>query len=140
VCARHLPVYATASEHLNRAIRKWDTSRRLGEPDFSPIFDCEKTLRNAELQNVWGTTARYGNGENKRVKSERVGVVGRSIATSKPAAASCVPTSSACIRCLKPALIKKAHRDSVWAYDGGQEYGLVMVAQGQTCQSLTLST
>ncbi len=130
-CVRNTwPAYTAASEHLKNALREWDSGRELGRPDFSPIFDCERKLRSAELQNIWSTAARYGNREGKRVKSERKGVVGplnRDINTG----GSIMRAHFVCMYPMpQPTLLKKAHRRSVWAYDGGQDYGLVKVAHG----------
>lgn len=71
---KHL--HSKARKRLDTALEKWIVSVSHGHPDFSPVADREKGLRDLELENIWETTASYGNKETKRVRNERDGIVG----------------------------------------------------------------
>lgn len=68
--------YEQAQERLQSALEEWQQSVKQGMPNFLWVAEEEKHLRDFELENIWGTTASYGNTETKRIRRERDGVVG----------------------------------------------------------------
>jgi hypothetical protein len=68
--------YTQAQERFQSALEEWQISIKVGNPNFNSVAKEEKHLRNLELENIWETTASYGNAETKRVRSEKDGAVG----------------------------------------------------------------
>ncbi len=65
-----------AADRLNTAIDTWLQSKADGHSDFSHVTKEEKHLRNIELATYWISAKKHGSNENKRIRSERQGVVG----------------------------------------------------------------
>ncbi|NHJ15177.1 MAG: hypothetical protein EAX95_15960, partial [Candidatus Thorarchaeota archaeon] len=70
------PVYERTLHLWAKAQEGWEQSKRDGNRNFSHITEVERHLRRNQLKLIWETTARYGNTEYKRVRSEREGRVG----------------------------------------------------------------
>ena len=68
-------LYTEAKIRLDKALDHWHYSLNLNTPDFSKVAALEKKLSDIELENIWTTTASYGNTEFKRVRSEKKGIV-----------------------------------------------------------------
>ena len=69
-------LYDSTRRQWQEARDGWEQSKSEGRPDFSHITRVERHLRRNFNTMIWETTARFGNREWKRVKSERVGQVG----------------------------------------------------------------
>ena len=69
-------LYTEAKNRLDTAMDHWLLSLNQNKPNFSKVAALEKKLRDLELENIWTTTASYGNIEFKRVRNEKKGIVG----------------------------------------------------------------
>ncbi len=69
-------LYESTRQQWTDAQAAWQQSKREGRPDFSYITRVERHLHRNFNTMIWETTARFGNREWKRVKSEREGQVG----------------------------------------------------------------
>lgn len=69
-------VFGRTQNLWTQAQERWHQSKKRNAPDFSHITEVERHLRRNFLSMIWETTARYGNVESKRVKSEREGRIG----------------------------------------------------------------
>lgn len=69
-------VYESTRDQWNKALAKWERSKKRGKRDFWYVTEVERHLRRNFNKMIWETTARYGNVEWKRVQNERKGRIG----------------------------------------------------------------
>ncbi|MFQ5831410.1 MAG: hypothetical protein ACE5H4_01770 [Candidatus Thorarchaeota archaeon] len=133
---KHL--YSKAQNRLDAALKKWNTSLRQGQPDFSPVADREKRLRDLELENIWETTASYGNTETKRVRNEREGIVGPLNKLINIFGAKLRDYFLLMYPLETPVKIGQQKRKTIWGYTS-DEVGPVPVAHGADLAELDLA-
>ncbi|MFW9886877.1 MAG: hypothetical protein ACFFER_01770 [Candidatus Thorarchaeota archaeon] len=133
---RHL--YSEAQNRLNSAIKKWEKSFNQGLPDFALVADIEKKLRDIELENIWETTARYGNTERRRFRNEREGPVGPLNKLINIFGAKLRDYFLLMNPLPSPGRIGKRKSKTVWGY-ASTEYGNVPVAHGADLAELDLA-
>ena len=133
---KHL--YSKTQKRLNIALKKWEMSLGQGTPDFSPVADREKGLRDLELENIWETTAAYGNTETKRVRNEREGIVGPLNRLINVFGANLRDYFILMYPLDSPLKIGKQKRKTIWGYIS-DEYGRVPVAHGADLAELDLA-
>jgi hypothetical protein len=133
---KHL--YSQAQSRLDVAIKQWSTSLSQGQPDFSPVADREKGLRDLELENIWETTASYGNTETKRVRNEREGIVGPLNRLINIFGAKLRDYFLLMYPLETPVKIGQQKNKSIWGYNS-DEFGLVPVAHGADLVELDLA-
>ena len=63
-------LHTEAKTKLDNAMSQWYSSLNQNRPNFSKVAILEKKLRDIELENIWTTTACYGNTELKRVNHQ----------------------------------------------------------------------
>ena len=131
-------LYDAASERLNQAIAEWIESKKRGTPYFSLVADQEKHLRALELENIWETTARYGNTERKRIRSERNGVVGPLNRLLNIVGARMRDYSVLMWPLDTPVAIGRKKTRTIWGYLGDGHTGPVPVSHGADLPELDL--
>ncbi|MGV9169365.1 MAG: hypothetical protein ACOC38_05415, partial [Promethearchaeia archaeon] len=129
-------IHTRALTKLRGAMDEWRASKQKGNPNFFSVTKQEKYLRFDELDFIWQSTARYGNTENKRMRSEKDGPVGY--------LNKLLNIHGAILRdyavCLYPMPTPEeiGHRGTVpiWGYEGNNKLGLVETAHGPTLPEL----
>ena len=129
-------LYDDVNLRLNDAIEAWKKSCENGQPDFSLITSQEKHLRNNELENMWETSARFGNDEYRRIKSEKDGRVGRLNAIVNILGRTIRDYFLCMYPFPDPYPIGQQKRKTIWGYTGGPEIGDVTVAHGPNLAEL----
>ncbi len=120
------------------ALKKWKESVSQGNPDFSPVANQEKGLRNLELENIWETTTSYGNTETKRVRNERDGIVGPLNRLINIFGADLRNYFLLMYPLETPVKIGQQKKKTIWGYTS-DEFGLVPVAHGADLAELDLA-
>ncbi len=133
---KHL--HSKAQKQLATALKKWEMSLDQGKPDFSPVANREKGLRDLELENIWETTASYGNTETKRVRNERKGVVGPLNRLINIFGANLRDYFLLMYPLETPVKIGQLKRKTFWGYIS-DEFGPVPVAHGADLVELDLA-
>jgi hypothetical protein len=133
---KHL--HSKTQKRLDTALKRWEISFEQGNPDFSPVADKEKGLRDLELENIWETTISYGNTETKRVRNEREGVVGPLNRLINIFGAHLRDYFLLMYPLQTPVKIGKQKRKTIWGYIS-DEFGPVPVAHGADLAELDLA-
>ncbi|MFW9849993.1 MAG: hypothetical protein ACFFF4_12720, partial [Candidatus Thorarchaeota archaeon] len=131
-------IYSRAQKRLKNSIDKWEESLDKGTLDFSCIMEKENTFRVDELENIWITTGMYGNGETRRVKSERDGFVGPVNNLISILGALLRDLTLFMLPLKEPVRIGKKKTKTVWGYESN-EVGAVPVAHGADLAELDLA-
>lgn len=133
---KHL--YSKAQNRLDIALKKLEMSLKHGNPDFTPVADREKGLRDLELENTWETTASYGNTETKRVRNEKEGIVGPLNKHINIFGAKLRNYFLLMYPLDTPVKIGQQKKKTIWGYTSN-EFGLVPVAHGADLAELDLA-
>ncbi|MGY5854485.1 MAG: hypothetical protein RTU92_13035 [Candidatus Thorarchaeota archaeon] len=123
-------IYQRAYTRFSKAIAKWRESKRRGAPDFSFITHQEKHLRSDELQNIWESTARFGNLETKRIMNEKQGVVGPLNKLLNIMGAMLRDFFLCMYPLTEPIPIGQIGTRMIWGYEGDEKLGCVPVSHG----------
>jgi hypothetical protein len=133
-----LHFYTQAQERFQSALEEWQISIKRGNPNFNSVAKEEKHLRNLELENIWETTASYGNNETKRVRSERDGVVGAVNKLINVFGGELRNYFLLMYPLEPPLMIGKQRSKAIWGYQS-EEFGNVPVAHGADLPELDLA-
>ncbi|MHA1863659.1 MAG: hypothetical protein ACTSWA_07810, partial [Candidatus Thorarchaeota archaeon] len=131
-------LHSKAQNRLDIALENWISGLSQGNPDFAPVADQEKGLRDLELENIWETTASYGNTETKRIRNEREGIVGPLNKLINIFGAKLRDYFLLLYSLNTPVKIGKQKKKTVWGYVS-EEFGLVPVAHGADLAELDLA-
>ena len=131
-------LYTEAKNRLDKALNHWHSSLNQNKPDFSKVAALEKKLSDIELENIWATTASYGNIEFKRVRSEKKGIVGPLNNLINIFGARLRDYFLLMNPLEPPSIIGKKKKRTVWGYDN-PSMGKVPVAHGGDLPELDLA-
>ncbi len=131
-------LHSKAQKRLDIALENWRSGFSQGNPDFAPVADQEKGLRDLELENIWETTASYGNTETKRIRNEREGIVGPLNKLINIFGAKLRNYFLLFYSLNTPVKIGKQKKKTIWGYVS-EEFGLVPVAHGADLAELDLA-
>ena len=131
-------LYTEAKDRLDTALDHWHSSLNQNRPDFSEVSALERKLSDIELENIWTTTASYGNTEFKRVRSEKKGIVGPLNNLINIFGARLRDYFLLMNPLEPPVIIGKQKKRTVWGYDSAS-MGKVVVAHGGDLPELDLA-
>ncbi|MHA1390367.1 MAG: hypothetical protein ACTSR9_18265, partial [Candidatus Thorarchaeota archaeon] len=131
-------LHSEAKTKLDNAMNSWYTSLNQNKPDFSKVAALERKLRDIELENMWTTTASFGNIEFKRVRNEKKGIVGPLNNLINIFGAELRNYFLLMNPLESPVVIGKRTKRTVWGYDSNS-MGEVPVAHGGDLPELDLA-
>jgi hypothetical protein len=120
-------VFDRTQQLWTEALERWNQSKESDERDFSHITEVERHLRRNYLKMVWESTARYGNTEYKRVKSERQGRVGPLNRMLNIVGALLRNYALTRFPFDPPQIVGRRGRRHIAVYEGDETYGTVKV-------------
>ncbi|MBS3794137.1 MAG: hypothetical protein KGY80_04530, partial [Candidatus Thorarchaeota archaeon] len=129
-------IHTRALSKLRGAMDEWRASKQKGNPNFVSVTKQEKYLRFDELDFIWQSTARYGNTENKRRRSEKDGPVGY-LNKLLNIHGAILRDYAVCLYPMPtPEEIGQRGTVPIWGYEGTPKLGSVETAHGPTLPEL----